>query len=118
MIRKRTDQAYGGIWSARRDHGEVGIIGLAKIGQAVKAPAELDDLTAVTQGIESVGVHAARDQITRAQRSASVAEDSEGAVEVAGLHGWVIMAPLVNKWIEYYPAMDRSLLGAERALQR
>jgi len=62
------------------------MLGLAEVSQAVKSAAEFDDLTAFTQGIERVGVHAAGDQIACAQRAALVAENSECAVEVAGLH--------------------------------
>src|SRR5690606_24584758 len=107
VIRERTGQTHGGIRCARRDDGEVGILGFADVGQAVKTAAELDDLAAFTQGIESVGGHAAADQIARAQRAAFVAEDSECAVEVAGFHGRVIIAPFLNKWVEYYPVLAR-----------
>ncbi len=79
-IRERTDQTHDGIRRASRDDGQVGILGFVDVGQAVQAPAELDDLTAFRQGIERVGVHAAGDEIAGTQRAAFVAEDSERAL--------------------------------------
>src|ERR1039458_6193631 len=87
VVRERADQTDGRVRCARRDYGEVGMLGFADIGQAVEAAAELHDSTALTQGVERVGVHPVRDHIASAQRTALVAENLECGVEISGLHG-------------------------------
>jgi hypothetical protein len=86
VIRERADQTDGRVRRARRDDGEVGMLGFADLGQAVKAAAEFDDSTAFTQGVECVGMHAERDQIASAQRTALIAESLECGIEISGLH--------------------------------
>ena len=48
--------------------------------------AELDDLTATPQGIERVGMHPERDQVSSAERAALFAEGLQCGLETAGFH--------------------------------
>ena len=75
VIRERANQTDGRVRRARRDDGEVGMLGFADLGQAVEAAAELDDSAAFTQGVECVGMYPERDQIASAQRTALIAEN-------------------------------------------
>jgi hypothetical protein len=51
VIRKCADQADSRIRSARRDQGEIGMLGFTGFGQTVETAAEFDDATAVTQQV-------------------------------------------------------------------
>src|SRR5271169_6794704 len=87
VIRERADQTDGRVRRARRDDGEVGMLGFTDLGQAVEPAAELNDLAAFTQCVECVGMYPEPDQVASAQRAALVAECLECGVEISGLHG-------------------------------
>src|SRR5262245_32602312 len=87
VIRERADQTDGRLRYARGDDREVGMLGFAGLCQTVETATELDDPTAVAQGIERVGVNTAGDQVASAQCAAFVAESRERGGDVARFHG-------------------------------
>jgi len=86
VIRECADQAYGRVRRACRDDGEVGMLSFVGFGQTVKTAAEFYESSAITKGIERVGVHPKCDEVASAERTALIAESLECGVEMSGLH--------------------------------
>ena len=86
VVRECADQADRRLGRSCRYYGEIGMLGFPGLGQTMEAAAEFDDLTAIPQGIESVGMHPECDQVSSAERAVLVAEGLQCGLKIAGFH--------------------------------
>ena len=74
------------VGSSCRYHREVGILGFPGFGQTIETTAEFDNLATISQGIERIGMHPERHQVSSAERAALFAEGLQCGLKITAFH--------------------------------